>query len=192
MKNDDQKFSDCCRPFDMDAGREDDLAGLLDRCGRYFAHRIGGSRRGQSNVMAFLADHPNATQKELSEGLDITPASLSEVLMKLERKGLVDRVKDESDRRFVRVCLTAEGEKRLKEPADGSADPFVSLSDEERETMKTLLGKLLADWENREEYNRHPERPHHRNEERRGHGGHGEGHHGHGGGLHHEGGRHDR
>lgn len=128
---------------------DESLAGLLDCCGRYYAHRIGGSRRGQTNVMTWLAHNPDVTQKELSEGLNITPASLSEVLMKLERKGYVTRIKDENDRRFVRVRLTEKGEAELNKPAEDAIDPFAALSEEEQETLKLLLNKLLTDWETR-------------------------------------------
>ena len=123
------------------------LTDLLDRCGHYFAHRIGGSRRGQGNVITFLAQHPDVTQKELAQALGVIPASLSEVLMKLERKGLVERKKDEDDRRLVRVKLTEEGQKSLEQPDEILTDPFQALTQEEQETLKQLLSKLLTDWE---------------------------------------------
>ena len=123
------------------------LTDLLDRCGHYYTHRIGGSHRGQNSVLAWLAEHPDVTQKELAEELGITAASLSEVLMKLERKGYISRFKDEADRRFSRVRLTEEGEATLDMSVSESGDPFAGLSGEEQETLKQLLGKLLADWE---------------------------------------------
>lgn len=97
--------------------------------------------------MAWLANNPDVTQKEISEGLGITAASLSEVLMKLERKGYITRFKDETDRRFIRVRLTEEGEDALETSVTETEDPFSSLSEEEQETLKQLLGKLLSDWE---------------------------------------------
>lgn len=123
------------------------LTALLDRCGHYFAHRIGASRRGQGNVMACLARNPKMTQKDLAEELGVMPASLSEILMKLERKGFVVREKDENDRRMVRVSLTQEGQKVLEQPDDTLTDPFRVLTREEQETLTKLLAKLLADWE---------------------------------------------
>ena len=178
----------------MEAEHDGSLADLLDRCGHYFAHRIGGSRRGQGNVITFLAQHPDVTQKELAQALGVIPASLSEVLMKLERKGLVERKKDENDRRLVRVRLTEEGKKNLEQPDETLSDPFQTLTQEEQETLKQLLSKLLADWEERcnagqkrPDGRAHGERPGHddkhpghgrndggersgRNDDRRGHG----------------------
>lgn len=125
------------------------LPDLLDRCGHYYAHRVGGSHRGQENALSLLAEHPDMTQKELGDGLGITPASLSEVLTKLERKGYVLRVKDEEDRRFVRVRLTAEGEQALAALRCEPDDPFSALTAQEQEALSQLLGKLLTDWETR-------------------------------------------
>lgn len=149
MKNTHRSQRACDHRCHTEYEHDKSLAGLLDCCGRYYAHRIGGSHRGQPNVMAWLAHNPDVTQKELSEGLNITPASLSEVLMKLERKGYVTRIKDETDRRFVRVRLTKEGEEALNEPAEEAIDPFAALSEDEQETLKLLLDKLLTDWKTR-------------------------------------------
>lgn len=154
------------------------LSDLLGRCGHYYAHRIGGKTRGQDSVLLCLSNHPDATQKELGEALGITPASLSEVLMKLERKGHITRTRDEVDRRFTRVRLTAEGEAALGAPQQ-ERDPFSALSPQEQETLKGLLGKLLEDWEIRCESS--PRQRHTRDFSRHGgeHPGHGEEHPGH-------------
>lgn len=124
------------------------LSSLLDICGHYFAHRVGGSKRGRGKVIELIASKPGITQKELGEALGIQPASVSELLMKLERKGLVLRERDETDRRVIRIDLTAEGLAET-ERKEEQTDPFQALSQEEQETLKELLSKLIADWENR-------------------------------------------
>lgn len=45
-------------------------------------------------------------QKQLQELLGIRPGSMSEMVIKLESKGLVSRAKDESDKRVTRLTLT--------------------------------------------------------------------------------------
>lgn len=124
------------------------LGSLLDTCGHYFSHRVGGSKRGRGKVMELIANQPGITQKALGEALGVQPASVSELLMKLERKGLVLRKKDETDRRVIRIDLTAEGLAET-ERKEEHLDPFQALSAEEQETLKNLLTKLIADWENR-------------------------------------------
>lgn len=149
MRDSDQLHRNSGHPHGMESEQDGSLSDLLNRCGHYYAHRIGRSRRGQTSVLAFLAEHPDVTQKELVEELGITPASLSEVLMKLERKGCIDRVKDETDRRFTRVRLTGEGRATLNALTDSKDDPFSVLTGAEQETLKGLLSKLLTDWETR-------------------------------------------
>lgn len=182
MREDHRHRRDCGHHPDLKTEHDGSLTDLLDRCGHYFAHRIGASRRGQSNVLVFLANNPDVTQKELAEALGVIPASLSEVLAKLERKGYVQREKDENDRRFTRVRLTAEGEKALEQPEDVLTEPFRALNPEEQETLRQLLAKLLADWEERYITERkgqggqaHREHPKHGGE----HHGHGDEHPGH-------------
>ncbi len=143
---------------------DDSLGSLLDRCGHYLAHRIGGKKRGQEGVLSVIAGQPGITQKELSEALGIQPASVSELLMKLERKGLVIREKDNLDRRSIKVHLTEESRSILAEPKEESSDPFQALSAEEQEQLRSLLGKLLTDWEQRYPTEHHRHKHHHHKE----------------------------
>lgn len=146
---------------------DNNLGGLLDRCGHHFVHRIGGKKRGQDSVLTVISQHPGITQKELAEILGIQPASVSELLMKLERKGLVLREKNENDRRSIKVQLTEDGRTHLAAPEEESADPFQALSAEEQEQLCNLLGKLLTDWDQRypTEYRRHKHHNHHHDKE---------------------------
>lgn len=128
---------------------EENLGDLLDRCGHCYAHRIGCSRRGRSNIMAVIAQRPGITQKELAEVLGVQPASVSELLIKLERKGFVRREKAEQDRRSVCVTLTETGQQHLNRPEEGLSAPFQVLSGEEQAQLAGLLKKLLLDWQRR-------------------------------------------
>lgn len=139
---------------------DNSLSGLLDRCAHYISHRIGTGKRGQDSILAVLSQQPGMTQKELGEHLGIRPASVSELLMKLERKGLVLREKDEQDRRSIQVRLTEAGLASLAQPEDAPSDPFQALSGEEQAQLQALLTKLLADWEQR--YGPEPRRHHHK------------------------------
>ncbi len=138
---------------------EDGPGDLLARCGSFYAHRIGGRRRGQNSVLALLDSRPGATQKELAEALNVTPASLSELMRKLERKGFITRSKDPADHRFTRVCLTETGRAALcLDRQIQTEDPFSSLTGEEQQELKRLLAKLLDDWERRYPHER-PRQP---------------------------------
>lgn len=146
---------------------DNSLGALLDRCGHMWAHRIGGKKRGQDSVLAIISQHPGITQKELGEQLEIQPASVSELLMKLERKGFILREKDAQDRRSIRVQLTEDGQKALDVPQEES-DPFQALSAEEQEQLRSLLEKLLADWAPRCPKKHHHHKHDHHKEENHG------------------------
>lgn len=148
-------------PWGHGAGHEAGLSGLFDRCSHYLAHRIGSNRRGRESVMAVIARQPGISQKELAEALDIQPASVSELMMKLEQKGLIFREQDAQDRRSRKVRLTEAGIAQLAEPKEDPADPFRALSDEEQAQLQALLEKLLADWEQRYPAERERHHGHH-------------------------------
>jgi DNA-binding MarR family transcriptional regulator len=63
------------------------------------------------------AEHEGSSQRELADAMHIEPPTLVRHLDKLAADGLVERRRDESDRRIVRVRVTAAGRRRLKELA---------------------------------------------------------------------------
>ena len=138
------------------------LANLFDHCGHILSHQFGNHSRGQEGILEAIRAKPGITQKELAEILNIQSASVSELLMKLERKGLVIREKSEEDRRSIRVALSEEGEKMIQQPKNAPVDPFQALSTEEQDQLRSLLEKLLMDWKQRcpNEHHKH----HHKKE----------------------------
>jgi len=88
------------------------------------------------------------TQSELADQLGITGATLTHHLSALERKGLVRRWREDSNRRVQRVELTGEGLElwgRLREVA-GRHDRLLrsQLTDDEVEQLGELLDRLAA------------------------------------------------
>src|SRR5215217_510770 len=60
----------------------------------------------------WLADGPK-TDGELSAGTGLSSAATTTLIDRLERKGLVQRVRDSGDRRKVRVEMTPDGAARV-------------------------------------------------------------------------------
>lgn len=85
-----------------------------------------------------------ATIAEISRWLFRQPNSMSELLSRMEKKGLLRRVKDLPKNSAVRIELTEKGKKlyemQIKSPF--AAEIISSLSEEERQQMWTILGKL--------------------------------------------------
>jgi DNA-binding MarR family transcriptional regulator len=63
----------------------------------------------QSAVLATLANHGPVTLGELAELERVASPTITKVTGILQERGLVEKVTDRDDRRFVRVELTAEG-----------------------------------------------------------------------------------
>ena len=103
--------------------------------------RAGAS---QELVLRILDRDGELDQRILRQELRIQPGSLSELLGKLEQKGLIERERIEADRRRVTVRLTESGRAALS-PGDAAADdPFAVLTDEEQTVLRALLGKVLG------------------------------------------------
>ncbi len=62
-----------------------------------------------------LCAQGGARGSELAEGIEITPAGVTDLVDRLEHRGLVRRARDPSDRRAVRVELTTAGHRLFGE-----------------------------------------------------------------------------
>lgn len=78
------------------------------------AQEIGLSA-GQPPVLMFLSMKNQQTQRELCDSLFIKPASMTDLLQRMERDELVERIRDEKDQRSLRVEITKKGEKKLED-----------------------------------------------------------------------------
>lgn len=123
---------------------------------------FGGMRAGQGRVLHILTLQSPMPQKELAYMLGVRPQSLSEVIGKLEASGLVERRRDDTDRRTFIVDITEEGRSAASEIPE-SDDPFDVLSEDEQAQFADMLDRVSA-----AVLEKLPERPEHP-----GHGGHG-------------------
>lgn len=109
-------------------------------------HRTGRAQHAQQHVLSVLAARSPLGQRALLNELDVRSASLSEVLSKLERQGLITRERDDSDRRNFIIRLTEEGRsgaEKYGKMHDSDAEMlFSGFTDEERACFAALLRKL--------------------------------------------------
>jgi DNA-binding MarR family transcriptional regulator len=93
------------------------------------------------SVMKYLGDSIRVS--DLALGLERSINSVSMIVDRMVKVGLVRRVRDKRDRRVVRVSITSKGENALK-PATLAGWEFTQkilspLSDEDRRTLISLL-----------------------------------------------------
>ena len=105
-----------------------------------------GIQHGQGHVLGMLMKHNDVAQKELAQWLNIRPASLTDLLEKLERDQLIVRSRDQNDRRVVRVSITEKGQQIVRQNIqvrrEIEATMFGSLSGSEIQTMTAILQKM--------------------------------------------------
>lgn len=146
------------------------LMRVMRRGGSYHGHHSAGYGR----LIGLISRHDGASARELAEYMDIRPSSLSEMLGRLEEKGEIIRVKDETDARITRIHLSEKGKEKIQKEDDyhkARRELFLEwLTPEEQETLKAICKKLIENYENLAQ----------QEEEERAEGAHETRHHGHG------------
>lgn len=106
-------------PRDIPLGRLIDFAArvLSQRWSRYLAEHHGLTPAGMS-VLFTLARGGQLTHREMADQCYVRPATLTGIVDTLERNGLVERRRDPADRRAVRLALTADGDRHVRELSD--------------------------------------------------------------------------
>lgn len=99
--------------------------------------------RGQGRVLALLKNQSDMTTKDLAYILGIRQQSLNDLIKKLEKSGLVERVPSEKDRRVLIVRLTEKGKDYQAEEQDYSG-MFAGFSEEELEQFSEYLSRIIA------------------------------------------------
>lgn len=109
-----------------------------------------GLNRGEVGLLGALsATEPphRLTPTRLMRLLMLSSAGVTGRVDRLERRGLVRRLTDPSDRRGVQVELTAEGERVLHKAvsanASGADRAFATLTHQDRAALDRTLRKLL-------------------------------------------------
>lgn len=112
--------------------------------GRHFHFHFNS----QNRVLWILSQRDgHLTQSELSELLDIRPSSTSELLKKLESKGLIERSNDPDDRRITIIKLTEAGKAEAAKTNPTNFDEMATdltagLTEAEIIELTTLLQKM--------------------------------------------------
>jgi DNA-binding MarR family transcriptional regulator len=102
-----------------------------------------GLYRGQPPVLEALAEREGLTHGELAERLEITPATVTKMLQRMERAGFLVRRPDPDDLRVSRVYLTDAGRAvwaqipRIWEQSE--AETFAGFTPEERMLLRRFL-----------------------------------------------------
>lgn len=113
------------------------------RCTMHRYFQSIGMFNGHPHMLVHLRRHPGITQRELAEMHNISPASVTISIKRLEAAGLVRR---EKQGRQMHLYLTPAGEAMDAACAKGRdfmiEHLYEGLTEEELSTLYTLLGKM--------------------------------------------------
>ncbi len=102
--------------------------------------------RGQPEILEYLADHGDCSQRELADFLGVSPASIATSLKRMSKAGFIERTPDEADRRVNRLRLTAKGEdiRKAGRAECNKVDEavFKGFSDEEIAAFSDMLARI--------------------------------------------------
>jgi MarR family transcriptional regulator, lower aerobic nicotinate degradation pathway regulator len=120
--------------------------GMLAKERSFAAYEAAGFTPYQHAALLVLDEGSRETQGEIADVLGYDRGQLVGILDELEERGLIERKRDPNDRRRHLVSMTPAGRKalaRLRALAQSVDDEYLSpLSDDERETLHTLLMRL--------------------------------------------------
>ncbi|MGK5517961.1 MarR family winged helix-turn-helix transcriptional regulator [Micromonospora sp. URMC 107] len=115
---------------DVPIGRLLVVAGHVtgQRWNRYLAEAHGLTQAGMVTLMT-LAEHGELSHRTVAEHCFVRPATLTGIVDTLAREGLVERQRDKSDRRSVKIAITPAGRARVEALAAviRSAAPLTSV-----------------------------------------------------------------
>ena len=101
----------------------------------------------QGLVLAFLNEQDALTPAQLGKRIRLDSATLTGVLTRLQKSGLAERRKDRTDRRSVRIHLTAHGRRTGSRVAATLADAHQSFMAPFSTTEARRLHALLQRFE---------------------------------------------
>ena len=106
-----------------------------------------GINTSQMGMLRILKDMGAMSQNDLGSGMGIDKASMAKWIEQLDRRRLVDRTENPTDRRVKTVSITAKGEDLIEELVNirkKVEDEFMTpLTPEERAMIRSVIPKLL-------------------------------------------------
>ena len=110
-----------------------------------------GIYRGQPPIMGLLYQHDGMSPKEMASALNLSPATMTVTLKRMEKAGLVRREMDEHDQRILRVHLSEQGRQMWLKSADQiravTEELMEGFTPEEERQMREYLYRIARNME---------------------------------------------
>lgn len=126
-----------------------DVIKQLKACGHFLYFRMGG-KIGRKRILIILEKYHELLQKELQDMLEVQSGSLSEIIIKMENDGLIEKAKSEKDGRHMVIRLTEKGIREAeiaRKEHDKHVEELMScLSENQKQELYDLLSTVLKHW----------------------------------------------
>lgn len=124
------------------------IAGIIKRNGRKILKNYPITSP-QFIALQWVIDRENLTIGELSNKIGLAFSTTTDLVDRMEKNGLVERVRDTTDRRVVRIVPLEKGKSIIKEVISKRqqylGEVMSNLSEEEKNTISKSLNLLLME-----------------------------------------------
>lgn len=105
-----------------------------------------GVYRSQHQILMYIADNSNVSQKEIAELHHVSTATIAVSLKKLEQGGYISRMVDHDDNRCNKICITEKGKAVIENSRrifqEVEQQMFVGISEEETKQLRETIAKI--------------------------------------------------
>jgi DNA-binding MarR family transcriptional regulator len=133
---------------------EDNPMRLFVKVGRAYLNHASkvfgkfGLHKSQPPMLIHLSHEDGISQKQLTENIGVSPASVNNMIKRMERAGFVKRRRDDEDERVSRVYLTQAGRQIIAQ-VEASSDQLrkvalAGFTDTEVDTLRAYLQRILG------------------------------------------------
>ncbi len=102
----------------------------------------------QLALLQYVAEHDGATVHKAADALRMMPNNVSALVTRLTDAGLLERHRDNADKRVAHLRVTAEARQRIRQAEDVAARQLAAalrtLTDGDRDALGSALGALEA------------------------------------------------
>ncbi len=124
------------------------IAGIIKQKGREILHNYPITAP-QFVALQFLLEYGDMTLGELSNKIHLAFSTTTDLVDRMEKINVVERVKDKKDRRVVRIHLLDEGKKIIKEVIEKRKDylgeVLANVKEDDIQQLSHLLHVLHAE-----------------------------------------------
>ncbi len=127
-----------------------ELGVLFHRIAKMMArsyHRHSHAHHAQAHIFSIIREKGPISQRDLMKMLDVRSSSLSEIIRKLELRDLIDRTRDDNDKRGYIIAVKEGSEnpfpEKIMKDQPAREEFFATLQDEEKAQLAALLEKII-------------------------------------------------